>query len=246
MQQEPSISIKEATLGYRLSAASALVLKHVNLDFFSGELVGIIGLNGVGKSTLLKSICGLQPVLEGQICIEGKNLKEIALSEIAKRVSIVLTDKVSGFNLNTFDLVAAGQMPYTNSFHQLNDENHRVINDALQICGMEEYREKPLHELSDGLFQKASIARAIAQQTPVMLLDEPTAFLDFASKHKLFLLLKDLAAKGKTILVSSHDLDLVSRYCHKVLIVEEQKQTLLKVSDLAKDPAFQKITGGFH
>lgn len=246
MEQKLSISIKNATLGYGHSHALAPVLKNVNLDFFSGELVGIIGLNGVGKSTLLKSICGLQPILAGEIRIESKNLKDISLPEIAKLVSVVLTDKVAGFNLSTFDLVAAGRMPYTNSFHQLRKENIHIIDQAIQLCGIEEHRHKALHELSDGLFQKASIARAIAQQTPVMLLDEPTAFLDFASKHRLFLLLKDLASKGKTILVSSHDLDLVSKYCHKVLIVEEQNQILVNTSDLHGNPAFQKITGGYH
>ncbi|MBL7933656.1 MAG: ABC transporter ATP-binding protein [Bacteroidia bacterium] len=245
MQEEPGIFIKNATLGYESSQASAKILTNVNLQFFSGELVGIIGLNGVGKSTLLKSICGLQPSLEGYIYIRGRNIREISLSEIARLVSVVLTDKVAGFNLTTFDLVAAGQMPYTNSFHQLTDKNHRIINQALEICGIEEYKGKLLHELSDGLFQKASIARAIAQQTPVMLLDEPTAFLDFASKHKLFLLLRELTREGKTILVSSHDLDLVSRYCDKVLIVDGHSQTLLKVTELAEHPAFKKITGGY-
>ncbi len=242
---QPSISIKKITLGYRKGTEVTSLLADLEVQFFKGELIGIVGKNGVGKSTLLKSVAGLLLPLKGTIMLEGRDIQSLSLSELSREVAIVLTDRVSGFNLNTYDLVAAGQMPYTNSFHQLHEEHHRVIEAAVKQCDLEAYREKPLHELSDGLFQKASIARAIAQQTPVLLLDEPTAFLDFASKHKLFILLKELSSSGKTVLVSSHDLELIGRYCDKILAVDENETALLPVSEMKTHAFFKKITGGY-
>lgn len=239
------IHINEASLGYQRGNEHTVVLSHLHLEIQKGELVGLIGRNGVGKSTLLKSICGLLPTLKGNIELDGKNIKSLSLPEVARMVAVVLTERIAGFNLSTFDLVAAGQMPYTNAFHQLNDQHRQVIEEALRLCGVADHQHKPLHELSDGLFQKANIARAIAQQTPIILLDEPTAFLDFASKHQLFLLVKDLCKQGKTVVVSSHDLELISRYCDKALIIDDKEQVLLGIPEIKVHPAFQRITGGF-
>lgn len=239
------IHINEASLGYQRGNEHTVVLGHLDLEIQKGELVGMIGRNGVGKSTLLKSICGLLPTLTGNIELDGKNIKSLSLPEVARMVAVVLTERIAGFNLSTFDLVAAGQMPYTNAFHQLNDQHHQVIEEALRLCGVADHQHKPLHELSDGLFQKANIARAIAQQTPIILLDEPTAFLDYASKHQLFLLVKELCKQGKTVVVSSHDLELISRYCDKALIIDDKEQVLLSIPEIKVHPAFQRITGGF-
>ncbi len=246
MDNNKKIELRAAGLGYKKAGRNIAILKDLDLDFYAGDFVGIVGLNGVGKSTLLKSLCGLLPVLEGQIYIDGKNISEISLAELSKKIAIVLTEKIGGFNLTTYDVVAAGQIPYTNSFHQLRPENVAIIHSAIKACGIKEHTLKPVNELSDGLFQKTIIAKALAQQTPVMLLDEPSAFLDYASKHDLFLLLKKLAGEeNKCVLVSSHDLDLIIKYCNKLVVISPLSVDVISVEDARQNKAFMQIGGGF-
>jgi iron complex transport system ATP-binding protein len=246
MQRLSNISLKKATLGYKKAGSDITILKNLSLDFYPGDFIGVVGLNGTGKSTLLKSMCGLLPVLGGDILIEGENISKLPLSVLAKKIAIVLTEKIGGFNLTAFDVVAAGQIPYTNSFNQLKKNHVSVINVAMDATGIRAHEHKLVNELSDGLFQKTMIAKALAQQTSAILLDEPSAFLDYASKHELFLLLKNLSeTEDKCILVSSHDLDLVLKYCNRLLVVSSNGVELLNVSEAQKHPGFLKIGGGY-
>lgn len=246
MRSENIISLKNAALGYTKSGSEVTILHGIDLDFTQGDFVAIVGINGTGKSTLLKSLCGLLPLLSGQLTIDGKDISALELATLAKKISVVLTDKIGGFNLTAFDVVAAGQMPYTNAFNQLKKEHLDVIEAAMDACGIREHQNKLVNELSDGLFQKTIIAKALAQQTPVMLLDEPSAFLDYASKHELFLLLKKLADEDKKcILVSSHDLDLALKYCNRLLIISSGGAELIAVSEARKNDRFLKIGGGY-
>lgn len=246
MEQAARISIRNATLGYRKKGKAVPVLQSLNLDFFAGDLVGIAGLNGIGKSTFLKSLSGLLPLLEGRIYIDGEDITSLSLDALAKKTAVVLTEKINGFNLSAYDVVAAGQIPYTNAFHQLKPEHRAVIESAIAGCGITTHQHKLLAELSDGLFQKTIIAKALAQQTPVMLLDEPSAFLDYASKHELFLLLKKLAEQEqKCILVSTHDLDLCLKYCQRLLVISEETAELIPVAEARQNRAFMEIGGGF-
>lgn len=176
MKGKPLILIKDAGIGYRRAKSDLNILKELNLSFYAGDFIGVVGLNGIGKSTFLKTVCGLLPLLEGSVSIDGKTISEITLEEMAKKIAIVLTEKIGGFNLTAHDVVASGQMPYTNSFNQLKAEHYKVITKAISVCGITDHQHKPVNELSDGLFQKTVIAKALAQQTPVILLDEPTAF----------------------------------------------------------------------
>lgn len=243
---EEGIDIKNAQLGYNTSHEPVVVLESLNLSLQPGQLVAIAGMNGTGKSTLLKSIGGLLPILEGDITVNGVSVKSAHQNDLAKKISLVLTEKIGGFNLTCFDAVAAGQMPYTNAFHQLKEENLKIIREAIETCRLGAHSGKALHELSDGLFQKTMIARALAQQTPLMLLDEPTAYLDYASRHELFLLLQELALqRKKCILVSSHDLDLVLKYCDTILVVHDKRAELVTASEALKNEAFIAI-GGKH
>ncbi len=246
MDKKECIILKDAALGYKTSNATISVLKNINLAFYPGDFVGIVGINGVGKSTLLKSLCGLLPILEGDILIDQKPITELLLNELAKKIAIVLTEKIGGFNLTAYDAIASGQMPYTNSFNRLEKENLAIIDLAINTCGITTHQHKLLNELSDGLFQKTIIAKALAQQTPIMLLDEPSAFLDYASKHDLFILLKKLAdEENKCILVSSHDLDLLLKYCTKLLVISDTSTELISVSEAKTNKAFLEIGGGF-
>jgi len=246
MNKVSCIQIIKADFGYKKNNRHIEILKQINLQFNTGDFIGIAGLNGSGKSTLLKTICGLLPLLNGQIYIDEIPLSEISNSELAKKVAIVLTDKISGFNLTSFDAVAAGQLPYTNLFNKLEAENLAVVNKAIETCGIKEHHHKLLSELSDGLFQKTMIAKCLAQQTPIMLLDEPSAFLDYASKHELFLLLKNLAnEQKKCIMVSTHDLDLILKYCNKILLVRNSTVELISVSEAKTNPIFKELSGGY-
>jgi iron complex transport system ATP-binding protein len=246
MDKKDCIVLKDAALGYKKTNNTISVLKNINLTFYPGDFVGIVGVNGVGKSTLLKSLCGLLPVLEGKILVDQQPITELLLNELAKKIAIVLTEKIGGFNLTAYDAVAAGQIPYTNSFNRLEKENLAIIDLAIKICGLTIHQHKLLNELSDGLFQKTIIAKALAQQTPIMLLDEPSAFLDYASKHDLFILLKKLAEEeNKCILVSSHDLDLLLKYCSKLLLISQNSVELISTSEAKNNKAFVEIGGGF-
>ncbi|MDP1803234.1 MAG: ABC transporter ATP-binding protein [Bacteroidota bacterium] len=246
MDKKECIVLKDAALGYKKPNAAISILKNINLAFYPGDFVGVVGLNGVGKSTLLKSLCGLLPVLEGNILIDQQPINDLLLNELAKKIAIVLTEKIGGFNLTAYDAVAAGQMPYTNSFNRLKKENLAIIDLAIKTCGITQHQHKLLNELSDGLFQKTIIAKALAQQTPIMLLDEPSAFLDYASKHDLFILLKKLAEEeNKCILVSSHDLDLLLKYCSKLLLISQNSFELISISEAKNNKTFIEIGGGF-
>ncbi len=246
MEKKRCIVLKDAVLGYQKNNTEIPVLKNINLDVYAGDFIGIVGLNGVGKSTLIKSLCGLLPVLSGELLIEDRKISELLLKDLAKKIAIVLTEKIGGFNLTAYDAVAAGQMPYTNSFNHLAKANLDIISEAINTCGISAHQHKLLNELSDGLFQKTIIAKALAQQTPIMLLDEPSAFLDYASKHDLFLLLKKLSTQeDKCVLVSSHDLDLLLKYCSKLLIVSNNSIELTTTAEAKTNKAFLEIGGGF-
>jgi iron complex transport system ATP-binding protein len=222
------------------------VLRDLDIELFPGDFTGLAGLNGSGKSTLLRNLGGLLDPLKGKVLLNGKNIAALSARDRARKISLVLTHRYSGFNLNVLDVVASGRMPYSGFFNRMGDEDKRMIGDAIQQCGLKGYEQSPLSTLSDGLFQKTMIARALAQQTAVILLDEPAAFLDYASKHELFILLKKLAAEqNKCILFSTHELDLLIRYCDNVLLLHDKKAESIKVSESHDHPQFQKLSGGF-
>ncbi len=245
MNSNNCIHIKNGTFGYKKNNHDLEILNGINLQCNAGDFIGMVGLNGSGKSTLLKSLSGILPILKGEILINNTSINSISNNDLAKKVSVVLTEKISGFNLTSFDAVAAGQLPYTNLFNKLEKKHLDIIYSAIETCGLKEHQHKLLSELSDGLFQKTMIAKSIAQQTQIMLLDEPSAFLDYASKHQLFLLLQTLAQQQKCILVSSHDLDLELKYCNKLLLVKDGYAQLIKVSEANTNIAFKELSGGF-
>lgn len=246
MSEKEYIQITNARMGYKKPGQAVDILRHVNLSFYAGDLVGIVGLNGIGKSTLLRSICGLLPLLEGQIFIEGKEIRDLSFEDLAKKIAVVLTEKIGGFNLTLFDVVASGQIPYTDSFHRLTEANISIIDSAINRCGIKAHERKLVTELSDGLFQKTMIAKALAQQTPILLLDEPSAFLDYASKHDLFSLLEELSRKeDKCVLVSSHELEMLLKYCNKLLVISQSGMELISCEEARQNAAFKQLTGGF-
>jgi iron complex transport system ATP-binding protein len=241
------LQISKLQIGYLSKSTTTVVYENISANFQVGMMVGIIGKNGLGKSTLLRTIAGLQDKLGGEIFIDGKAAGSISKHDLAKEIAVVLTEKVGGFNLTVTDLVSMGRVPYTNAFNQLNQLDDKIINDCISICGLNEHKLKPVSELSDGLFQKAMIAKGLAQQTSVLLLDEPTAYLDFPSKHQLFELLKKISVEDKKcIITSSHDIELILKYSSHLLIMSEKNEfEFIETSGYTSSALFGKVTNNY-
>jgi iron complex transport system ATP-binding protein len=223
------IQLKHLEIGYHSKSKRNSVFKNINLSFETGDLVGLIGNNGVGKSTLLKTITGNLAPLHGEIILDGKQLHHYSTQELAQHISIVITEKIGGFNLTVWDVVATGRTPYINVFAKLTVFDEAIINTSLEQLHISHLKHKLIEELSDGQRQKVMIAKSLAQQTPIIILDEPTAFLDYNSRHHLFLILKKLCEEQhKLIIVSSHDLDLMKHYVSKTVELTEDGEVSLK------------------
>lgn len=216
------IEITNLEIGYKSKGKRNNVFTGINLTLNAGDLVGLIGDNGIGKSTLLKTITGNLAPLSGDIKINNKNSSQFTAQQLAQLLSIVVTEKIGGFNLTVWDVVATGRTPYINIFGKLSPEDESIVTKALEQLNLLPLKDKLIDELSDGQRQKVMIAKSLAQQTPIIILDEPTAFLDHTSKHHLFATLKQLCAEqGKLIIVSSHDLELMKTYINRSVTMAE-------------------------
>ena len=230
------LQLKNLNIGYRQKQNVKEVFTGLDLTINKGELIGLVGSNGIGKSTLLRTIIGALPPLSGEVLVEGKRINSFSQEAISKLISIVLTDKIGGFNLTVFDVAASGRIPYLNSFGQLKEEDIKVVEQSLETIGIRDLKENLFDELSDGQKQKTLIAKSLAQQTPVILMDEPTAFLDFESRKQLFRILKDLVQKQqKTVIVSSHDIEVLFRNSDKVLFLKDEKGYYFGPVDLLRE-----------
>lgn len=222
------IALRNLQIGYRQRKKTIPVFSGLSAEFKAGELVGLMGDNGVGKSTLLKTITGTLSPLSGEVLLNGKNINAYTASELAQQLSIVVTERIGGFNLTARDVVASGRIPYINVFGKLGPEDEAIIHQSLEQMGIASLKDRFVDELSDGQRQKVMIAKSLAQQTPLIILDEPTAFLDYNSKHTLFKTLKALCEdQQKLIIVSSHDLDLMRPYITRSLTMMEGDLTEL-------------------
>ena len=208
-ENQIAIELQDLTIGYRKGNFQLRILEKLNARLHKGEMVCLVGENGVGKSTLLRTISGVQQPLSGKVLIKQKPIKEISSLELAKTISLVLTDRIYAGNLSVKELVALGRYPYTNWLGKLMKEDHQKIDWALEITGTRYLEDQLISELSDGQFQKTLIARALAQDSDMIILDEPTAHLDIVNKIIILKLLKDLASNtGKSILMATHELEL--------------------------------------
>lgn len=220
------ISLSQLSVGYSLSHP---VISDINLELRSGQLVCLIGENGIGKSTLLKTLTGFLPKLKGSLLLGNRDIESFSQRELARQVSIVLTQKPDVQNLTIEEIIGLGRSPYTGFFGRLRAEDRKVVDDAIATMGIEKLRGRMIQTLSDGERQKVMIAKALAQETPIILLDEPTAFLDFPSKADTFQSLQRMAhERDKLILLSTHDLELAVRFADSLL--EVKKGTLQAVS----------------
>ena len=205
-----------------LSYGSRTILRDVSLHLGKGELCALVGCNGAGKSTLLRALTSNEKSLIG-----GASLAKLSPEKLAQMVAIVTTERIRIENLSVEDLVAMGRAPYTNWVGHLQDIDRQIVGEAIEKVGLADFAKRDSSTLSDGELQRAMIARAIAQQTPIILLDEPTAFLDIPTRFEVCRLLAELAHnEGKTILFSTHDLDSALPVCDSFAIISLAERVL--------------------
>ena len=198
------------------------IIRESSAQLGRGELCALIGRNGTGKSTLLRAIIGLLKTSVGRIVIDGEDVTMLADDAKARLISFVSTERVRVANLLCEDVVATGRAPYTNWIGRIQEQDRKIVAEALRTVGMESFAGRSIDTLSDGECQRIMIARALAQQTPIILLDEPTAFLDIPARFELCRLLRRLAQEQqKCILFSTHDIDAALPACDSALIIEE-------------------------
>ena len=214
-----------------LSYGSRTILRDVSLHLGKGELCALVGRNGAGKSTLLRALTSNDATL-----IDGVPICELSPEKLAHSVAIVTTERIRIENMLVEDLVAMGRAPYTNWVGHLQEIDRQVVGEAIAMVGLSDFAKRDISTLSDGELQRAMIARAIAQQTEIILLDEPTAFLDIPTRFEVCRLLADLAHKeGKTILFSTHDLDSALPVCDSFAIIEGDQLRKLATADAAAE-----------
>jgi iron complex transport system ATP-binding protein len=209
---------KALSIGY----ASHVVARDLELDLGEGCLVCLLGPNGAGKSTLLRTLCAMQRPLAGEVLLRGQDIHRIPSAQLARLLAVVLTERVSAGLLSAYEIVCLGRYPYTGWSGKLSDADHHVVRESIEQVGAEELAPRPFQELSDGERQKVMLARALAQQPSLMILDEVTAFLDLPRRVEAMRILKKLARERKaTILLSTHDLDLALRAADRIWLLEK-------------------------
>ncbi len=220
--------LKNLVIGYNTRAGQRRVTAPLSVKLPEGRLICLVGRNGVGKSTLLRSLSGLQPPLSGDVLLGGSSIASYSHKALARLVSVVTTRDVPVPSMTSWEVVALGRSPYTQFWGQLSSADKEIVDRSIDITGISPLASRRVGSLSDGERQKVMIAKAIAQETPVILLDEPTAFLDYPSKVSTLSLLSRLAREmGRTILVSTHDVEHALRLSDEVLLL--QKEGLYKV-----------------
>lgn len=218
------LSANNISIGYTNKQSATVIAENVTVTLQHGRFVALIGANGIGKSTLLRTLTGIQPLLKGEILLNNKSITRFSNKELAQNLSIVLTEGLPPSNLSVYELVALGRQPYTNWLGTLAPEDIEKVNEALALTQLKHLADKKHYEISDGQLQRVLIARALAQDTPVIILDEPTTHLDLVHKVSLLRLLKELTAKtGKSILYSTHDLDLALQLSDELIVMTPEK-----------------------
>lgn len=205
-----SVECKELTIGYKAKRTGFReVAAGINAELYGGRLTSLIGSNGIGKSTLLRTLSAFQPPLAGDVLVQGKSLRRYTNKELSRLIGVVLTERPALQNMSVRELVGLGRSPYTGFWGKLTAADEDIVTEAINDVGIENLQHRMIQTLSDGERQKVMIAKALAQQTPVIFLDEPTAFLDYPSKVEVMQLLHRLTRQsGKTIFLSTHDIEL--------------------------------------
>ena len=211
------LQVEKLQIGY----GSRCVLKEASFSIGKGEIVGIIGCNGAGKSTLLKTIRGLMPKQGGSVSYFGKPLEEYQDKELATKIAYLQQHVELGFGYTGKDIVMAGRYPYMKWWERESEADEKLALACMAYTGTADLADRPINEVSGGQKQRILIAKVLAQQTPIIFLDEPTTGLDMVYQEEIFRFAKALAGQGKTVLMVVHELNLASKYCSRILLLGE-------------------------
>jgi iron complex transport system ATP-binding protein len=218
------LSTSNLSIGYAAKKEKIVIASNLNLNLQAGKLISLIGANGIGKSTLLRTLCGIQKPLTGIVFLNQNDIQDYEPLALAQNLSLVLTEKLPPSNLTVFELIALGRQPYTDWLGKLSNDDIAKVNEAMQVNQIEHLATKKHFEISDGQLQKVLIARALAQDTPLIILDEPTTHLDLLHKVSVFKLLKKLSQEiNKCILFSTHDIDLAIQLSDEIILMTENE-----------------------
>ena len=242
--QQVNITVRNLSVGYKKGKKMLAIKEGINVDAHSGELIALIGSNGIGKSTLLRTLTGFQKALGGEIMLNDRKLCSFSVKELARVMSFVSTEAIRVQNLRVWELLAMGRFPYTNFMGTLTEEDNKIIKRAIQQVGLSGYEDRMIDQISDGERQRAMIARTLVQDTPLIILDEPTAFLDIRNKYEIIHLLHDFVKKeGKTVLFSTHDLKISTSEVDKIWLMLDDKVVEGAPEDLILGGNFEQM---FH
>ncbi|MDR1782664.1 MAG: ABC transporter ATP-binding protein [Dysgonamonadaceae bacterium] len=240
--KKTAIEIRNLTAGYRTKSGNKQITSNLQAEIPEGRLTCLLGANGVGKSTLLRTLSGFQPPLSGDVLIFGTNINSFSGKELSRTVGIVLTERISARDLTVRELVSLGRNPYTGFWGRLGKSDERKVSDAIAQINIENLAERTIHTLSDGERQKVLLAKVLSQETPLILLDEPTAFLDFKSKIEIMLLLRRLAhEKGKTVFLTTHDVELALQIADELRLMDADKLIAGTPSELKENGELERF-----
>jgi iron complex transport system ATP-binding protein len=241
-ERETILSIEALEIGFGQGRQKKVLLPPLSAVARHGELVAVIGRNGIGKSTLLRTVAGIQKPLSGSIRCSGRLVTDFGGPELAEKIAYVSTEPVKVSNMTVYDLVSLGRYPYTNLFGNIRDEDQEAVSEALQKVSLPDFAGRYVAELSDGERQKIMIARILAQNTGILLMDEPTAFLDVRSKFEILHLLYRLSRdEGKTIVFTTHDLNMAIRHSDRIWLILGNGMVEGSPEDLMLDGLFDHL-----
>ncbi|NLE84529.1 MAG: ABC transporter ATP-binding protein [Chloroflexi bacterium] len=240
----PLLSTRNLQIGYTNGKpAHKVVASNLNLELTQNEFVCLVGPNGAGKSTLLRTLTGLLPALDGEVLLAGRKLAQYSRKELANEISVVLTSPIEVGAMTVNELVAMGRFPFTGLFDRMGEHDWKVVRRALEMVGLLGFEERMVHKLSDGERQKVMIARALAQEPRILVLDEPTAYLDLPGRVSVMNLLHELSTDhGQTVLTSTHDLDLAMRSADRLWLMSPGGMIISGApEDLVLSGDFQRV-----
>ena len=218
------LEFHDLTTGYADKHGRKIISSQLNAQLREGRLTCMLGPNGAGKSTLLRTMAAFQPALGGQILLNGQTLSSYTKPELARQISIVLTENPKNMNMTVDEVVALGRSPYTGFWGKLHEADRKAVDESLKLIGIEDFKYRKIASLSDGERQKVMIAKSITQETPIIYLDEPTAFLDYPSKVRAMLLLHQLTRMlGKTVFLSTHDMEHALWIADEIWLLDREK-----------------------
>jgi iron complex transport system ATP-binding protein len=237
-EQKHIITAENVTVGYQKKSVAA----EISFQLEKGKLIALVGPNGIGKSTLLKTICGIEPPIEGNLWLQQTKIQHYTPQGLAKQLAVVLTEHIPPSNLTVKEIIALGRQPYTNWIGTLTADDKNNINEVIALLDIANIADKRSFELSDGQLQKVMLGRALAQDTPIIVLDEPTTHLDIYHKAYIFKLLKDICVQTKkTILFSTHEIDMAIQLCDEMMVLTKDTFIIDQPCNLISKGAFNTL-----